>query len=130
VFVDAGHRLLITAPGLDSIFAPHIKGGFYDDSLIALYSKMEKDIDRNCISKFDRFERFRSDTTVARDTIMKYYEEYKEAHRAPEEMKKLYLLSPTVSTTVNSLPIFLSKCQIREKEVSELKNRFERLTPK
>ncbi|MDD2617861.1 MAG: redoxin domain-containing protein [Bacteroidales bacterium] len=129
VFVDAGHRLLITAPCLDSIFAPHIQGGFYDDSLIALYSKMEEDFDRNCISRSDRFERLRSDTTVARDTIMKYYEEYKNAHRVPEEMKKLrQFITDSVNDNKYAAYLLVERAKYDD-GIPEMKNRFERFTP-
>jgi len=129
LFVDAGHRLLITAHDLDSIFAPHIRGGFYDDSLIALYSKMEEDFDRNCITKYDRFERLRTDTTVARDTIMKYYNEYRNAHKVPEEMKKLKrFIADSVDDSKYAAYLFLERAKY-DGDIREIKDRFERFTP-
>ncbi|MDD4362423.1 MAG: redoxin domain-containing protein, partial [Bacteroidales bacterium] len=52
------------------------------------------------------------------------------AHRAPEEMKKLYqFITDSVNDSKFAAYLFIENAKYEDKEVSELKNRFERFTP-
>lgn len=128
LYIDKGHNLAISAKNVDSLYAAHITGGFYDDSLVAAYSKMNEEYTKESMQLFDRFIRAQATGNTSSDSLQLYYNDYSR-FRTPSFLKEIQKkIAEQVNDSKFAAFLFISDAQF-ENNLSEMLERYDRFTP-